>query len=271
MTARLLTAVVGIAAVIALVTAGGIPLTAAIFIVAAIAWMEYARMMKKWTHVYTGPALTAVFLMIGAAASSSLPLFAAAVLCSFVFLLFLILVIPREDMGALFSTVVGALYFGIGFGSFLYLRGGDDLLPAGAASIHSGIFLLWLALIGTWSSDTFAYIVGKNLGRHKMAPHISPNKTMEGLAGGIVGCVAMCLAYASYFEFSLLQAFFLSVMTAVAAPMGDLFESYVKRVCGIKDSGHILPGHGGMMDRFDSLLFVAPLMLACLTAMRSFL
>lgn len=271
MKARLLTAVVGIAVVVALVTAGGIPLTAALLVVAGLAWVEYARMLKKVTHVYTGPALTAVAVMIGAAASSSLPLFAAAVLCSFVLLLFLILVIQQKDIWALFATVMGALYFGIGFGSFLYLRGGDDLLPAGAAAIHSGIFLLWFALIGTWSSDTFAYAAGKNFGRHKMAPHISPNKTMEGLAGGAVGCVAMCLAYAAYFDFALLPAFFLSVMVALAAPMGDLFESYVKRVCDIKDSGHILPGHGGMMDRFDSLLFVAPLMLACLVAMRSFL
>lgn len=133
--------------------------------------------------------------------------FAAAVLCCFVVLLFLILVIQKSDIWALFSTVVGAVYFGVGFGSFLYLRGGDDLLAAGAASIHGGIFLLWFALIGTWSSDTFAYAVGKNLGRHKMAPHISPNKTMEGLAGGAVGCVALCLAYAAYFDFALLPAF----------------------------------------------------------------
>ena len=271
MKARILTAIVGIAAVILLVTAGGLPLTAAIFVVAGLAWMEYARMMKKITHVYTGPALTAIAVMIGAAASSSLPLFAAAVLCCFVVLLFLILVIQKSDIWALFSTVVGAVYFGVGFGSFLYLRGGDDLLAAGAASIHGGIFLLWFALIGTWSSDTFAYAVGKNLGRHKMAPHISPNKTMEGLAGGAVGCVALCLAYAAYFDFALLPAFFLGVLVAIAAPLGDLFESYIKRVCDIKDSGNILPGHGGVMDRFDSLLFVAPLMLAGLVAMRSFL
>lgn len=137
-------------------------------------------MMKKITHVYTGPALTAIAVMIGAAASSSLPLFAAAVLCCFVVLLFLILVIQKSDIWALFSTVVGAVYFGVGFGSFLYLRGGDDLLAAGAASIHGGIFLLWFALIGTWSSDTFAYAVGKNLGRHKMAPHISRTRRWKG-------------------------------------------------------------------------------------------
>ncbi len=271
MKARILTAVVGIAAVIALVTAGGIPFTAAVFVVAGLAWMEYARMMKAVTSVYTRAALTAVALML-AAAAFSLPLFLAAIICSFIGLLFLILVIGREDMEALLATVTGALYFGIGFGSFLYLRGGDDLLPVGTVvTIHGGIFLLWFALIGTWASDTFAYIVGKNWGRHKMAPHISPNKTMEGLVAGSLGCVAACLLFSACFDFPLLPAFFLSLMMAVSAPMGDLFESYVKRVCDIKDSGNILPGHGGIMDRFDSLLFAAPLMLACLVVLRSFL
>ena len=101
-----------------------------------------------------------------------------------------------------------------------------------------------------------------------MAPHISPNKTVEGLLGGMAGCVALCLAYAAVFDYSLLHALGLSLMIAIAAPMGDLFESYIKRVCDVKDSGHLLPGHGGMMDRFDSLLFVAPLMVAFLAGMR---
>lgn len=268
MMARIGTAVVGIAAVIALVTVGGLAFAAAVLVVAGLALHEYVRMMKTVAPVYMGPALAAVAVMIGAAALS-LPLFLAAIFLSFVGLLFLILIIEQKEMASLLATVTGALYFGIGFGSFLYLRGGDDLLPAGTVSIHSGVFLLWFALIGTWSSDTFAYIVGKNWGRHKMAPHISPNKTMEGLAGGTIGCVGMSLLFASYFGCPLLPAFFLSMMTAIAAPMGDLFESYVKRVCDIKDSGTILPGHGGMMDRFDSLLFVAPLMLACLVVLRS--
>lgn len=270
MKARLLTAVVGIAAVIALVTAGGILFTAAIVIVAALSWYEYARMLKPQMPVYTGPALTALAVILAAAVSSSVELFAAALLTSFVLLLFLILVIPQKRIHSLFYTVLGVMYFGIGYGSFVFLRGGDSLLAPGAADIPSGLFLIWFALIGTWSSDTFAYAAGKNFGRRKMAPHISPNKTVEGLIGGVIGCIVMCMAYAGYFSFSLLYAFFLSLMIAVAAPMGDLFESYIKRVCDIKDSGNILPGHGGMMDRFDSLLFVAPLMTAFLLFIRSF-
>lgn len=101
-----------------------------------------------------------------------------------------------------------------------------------------------------------------------MAPHISPNKTVEGLAGGAVGCVILGVLVSFCAGFDLLEGCILSVMAAIMAPMGDLFESYVKRACDIKDSGNILPGHGGMMDRFDSLLFVAPSLVAVLALLR---
>ena len=94
-----------------------------------------------------------------------------------------------------------------------------------------------------------------------MAPHISPNKTMEGLFGGMAGTIILCLILSAAVDFSILIGFLMGVIVAVMAPMGDLFESYLKRACDVKDSGNILPGHGGMMDRFDSLLFVAPAVL----------
>lgn len=265
---RVLTAVVGILAVIGIVSIGGAALALVVMAVALLAWLEYAKMLRPLVPVYTRPAAAALVVMIGAASFSSLPLFFASVLLSFILLFFLILVIQQKEINSLFYTVLGALYFGIGFGSLLFLRDGDQLLDAGAVSIHGGLFLIWFAFIGTWASDSFAYLVGKSMGRRKMAPHISPNKTVEGLLGGIAGCVVLCLAYAAVFDYSLLHALGLSLMIAIAAPMGDLFESYIKRVCDVKDSGHLLPGHGGMMDRFDSLLFVAPLMVAFLAGMR---
>lgn len=268
MIVRIITAVVGIAAVIGLVHLGGLALTAAVMVVAALAWLEYARMITKKAYVFSAPALLALFLIIGSAAFSSLPLFAGTVFGCFILLLFLIVLLNLKRLSGLVYTVFGVCYFGIGFGALLFLRGGDALLSARAVSIPAGVFLLWFALIGTWASDSFAYLVGKFFGKHKMAPHISPNKTMEGLAGGAAGCVLLDLGFSAYFGYDLVPALALAVMVAVAAPMGDLFESYVKRVCDVKDSGNILPGHGGMMDRFDSLLFVAPLMLAALLIMK---
>ena len=108
----------------------------------------------------------------------------------------------------------------------------------GSITVTPGAFLISFALIGTWASDSFAYFAGKRFGKHRMAPHISPNKTMEGLFGGMAGTIIL------------------------------LFESYLKRACDVKDSGNILPGHGGMMDRFDSLLFVAPAVLLFLSLIR---
>ena len=101
-----------------------------------------------------------------------------------------------------------------------------------------------------------------------MAPHISPNKTIEGLLGGMAGTVICCFALSGAAGFSMTEGFFLGILVAIAAPMGDLFESYLKRVCDVKDSGRLLPGHGGLMDRFDSLLFVAPVVLGFLCIVR---
>ncbi len=269
MKVRVITAIVGILAVLLLVWLGSWFLTGAVMAVALLALLEYDKMLRHFdVRIYMYPAALATLLMIGAAGFYSLKIFMAAVLLTFVLLLYLILGIKKESMTGLIYTAFGAVYFGIGFGALTLLRGSEELLPAGAVSIEPGIFLIMLALICTWASDSFAYLVGKRFGKRKMAPHISPNKTVEGLAGGAVGCVALGVILSASVGYDLVEGFLLSLMCAVMAPMGDLFESYVKRACDIKDSGNILPGHGGMMDRFDSLLFVAPSLAAMLALLR---
>ena len=120
------------------------------------------------------------------------------------------------------------------------------------------------ALFNTLASDSFSYLVGRRFGRHKMAPHISPYKTVEGLLGGVAGCIILGTIVAWAFGYNVFYGFIMSLMASVMAPIGDLFESYMKRACDVKDSGQILPGHGGMMDRFDSILFVAPVFVSTL-------
>ena len=269
MKVRVITAIVGILAVLLLVWLGGWFLTAAVMAVSLLALLEYDKMLRHFqVRIYLKPAALATLLMIGAAGFYSLKIFMAAVLLTFVLLLYLILGIKKESMTGLIYTAFGAVYFGAGFGTLALLRGSEELLPAGAVSIEPGIFLILLALICTWASDSFAYLVGKRFGKRKMAPHISPNKTVEGLIGGAIGCVALGVILSASVGYDLVEGFVLSLMCAVMAPMGDLFESYVKRACDIKDSGNILPGHGGMMDRFDSLLFVAPSLAAMLALLR---
>lgn len=119
-------------------------------------------------------------------------------------------------------------------------------------------FILFLLVFSTWASDTFAFAVGKAAGKTKLCPTISPGKTQEGAIGGFVGTIVVALIFSAIFGFSLLHGFAIGLIVAIAAPLGDLVESILKRVCDVKDSGTLIPGHGGVLDRFDSLLFAAP-------------
>jgi phosphatidate cytidylyltransferase len=116
-----------------------------------------------------------------------------------------------------------------------------------------GIFIL------IWVSDTFAYLVGKSIGRTKLYPSISPKKTVEGSIGGLVFALVAAYFLAQYeTTLSLNQWFILATVIVVTGGLGDLLESKFKRMAGVKDSGAIFPGHGGMLDRLDSLVFAAP-------------
>ena len=128
-----------------------------------------------------------------------------------------------------------------------------------------------LTFICAWSCDTFAYFTGRFLGRHKLIPHVSPNKTVEGSVGGVVGAMVICIVYLlivkNVFDTNMLQWSNVVVEGAVyglvggaLSQLGDLIASAIKRDTGIKDFGWIFPGHGGFMDRFDSVMFIAPIM-----------
>lgn len=130
-------------------------------------------------------------------------------------------------------------------------------------SAEDGLFLLVMGLCGAWIADTGAYFSGVALGKHKLCPEISPKKTIEGFIGGllitgIVYAAAFCI-YKGGFDLKIaLLAFVMGVVCAIIGTIGDLSASMVKRQIGFKDYGKIMPGHGGLMDRFDSVLFVLP-------------
>ena len=119
------------------------------------------------------------------------------------------------------------------------------------------ILLFWVFIV-TWATDIGAYFAGRAIGRRKLAPAISPNKTVEGLYGGIAAATLLGGAWVLYFEFSM-PLLILAPLFACAAQGGDLFESWMKRRAGVKDSGDWLPGHGGILDRLDGLVPVAVL------------
>ena len=123
-----------------------------------------------------------------------------------------------------------------------------------------GIFLIFFLFLVTWANDTAAYYCGTVWGRHQMAPVISPQKTWEGAVGGVLGSLAVAFACRAWFLPSLSAAdvFWAGLLLGVAAPLGDLCESILKRSAGVKNSGSLIPGHGGVLDRVDSLIFTTP-------------
>jgi phosphatidate cytidylyltransferase len=127
-----------------------------------------------------------------------------------------------------------------------------------------GPFFVLLPFVAAFSSDIFALVAGMNFGKHPLAPKLSPKKTVEGSVGGLVGASVMCVLYGVIVQrvwggtANLPLLFVFGLAGSAVAQLGDLSFSYIKRECGIKDYGHLLPGHGGVLDRFDSVIFCAP-------------
>ena len=155
------------------------------------------------------------------------------------------------------ATVMGAVWVGCGLGFTLLIRD----LP------EHGRLAAFAVLLAVWAGDTFAYFGGRALGRHRMAPHVSPGKTWEGFAFGTAATVfVVFVAFYDQDFLSIPQSIVLGAVIAVAAPLGDLFESMLKRDMQVKDTGTLLGGHGGMLDRIDALLFAAPAAYFCILA-----
>lgn len=152
----------------------------------------------------------------------------------------------------------------VGIGALAYLRALGDRGAAHGAAAGLPVWLL-LAIGATWAADVGAYVVGSLAGRRKIAPRISPGKTWEGTFGGFGAAALAVLGIAALFGLGRPEAAVAAVAIGPVAFAGDLLESWLKRRAGVKDSGSLFPGHGGMLDRIDSLLAVAPLV-AALTA-----
>jgi phosphatidate cytidylyltransferase len=146
----------------------------------------------------------------------------------------------------------------IGLAALVYLRALGDRGAAHGAAAGLPVWLL-LAIGVTWAADVGAYVVGSLAGRRKIAPRVSPGKTWEGTFGGFGAAALAVLGISALFGLGRPEAAVAAVATGPVAFAGDLLESWIKRRAGVKDSGSLLPGHGGMLDRIDSLLAVAPL------------
>lgn len=148
--------------------------------------------------------------------------------------------------------IASSLYVGIGF---------QNLVNARLASVDKVL----LALFIVWATDIGAYMIGRKLGRRKLAPSVSPNKTLEGSLGGVVSALVVTMIFmlirpSVYTPYHFITMMGLVVIFSIFAQLGDLVESALKRHFGVKDSGKLIPGHGGILDRFDSMIFVLPIM-----------
>ena len=155
-----------------------------------------------------------------------------------------------------------------GGGGYLYAMSGAVALYVLASTKSPATWpLLMTAAIPIWCGDTAAIFVGKAFGKHKMAPDISPNKTWEGGIGNLLACVGAALVLGAIFHYPLVLMVLLGLNCGIIGQAGDLFESWLKRKADVKDSGNILPGHGGLLDRLDSLMATAPISLLILSSL----
>ena len=166
---------------------------------------------------------------------------------------------PRDGLVAWFATVFGALYVGL-IAFVLHVANTGPAIPGGAvlSPLSSGQGWILLLVLGVWSYDTGAYLVGRQVGRHKFMTHISPAKSIEGLAGGLVATTVVTSLMLAALGQAWLGGLVLGPILGLAAQAGDLAESMIKRAAGAKDSGTLIPGHGGVLDRIDSFLFAGP-------------
>ena len=160
-----------------------------------------------------------------------------------------------ENIG---TTIFAAAFVGLAMSYFIKLQ---QLGYAGSGG-HLGGYAVLTVFIGVWTCDSLAYFVGSAIGKHKIFPRVSPNKSWEGSVSGLIGSfVALVLIVNAGWlpGLDLIDALMLGLITGVAGQIGDFAESLVKRDVGVKDSSNLLPGHGGAWDRLDSILFAAPL------------
>jgi phosphatidate cytidylyltransferase len=211
----------------------------------ALAVFEFYRMTgvaRAWPLTGFGIVWTVLFIL-NPHLGFPIPL----VLTSGVVLSLILLVLSPQREGAFHSwawMVAGVLYAGWLLGYLVALR------------LEAGRGWVFLALLATFGSDTAAFFVGRALGRHKLAPHISPGKTWEGAIAGVFGAIIVTMVVAVLFHLSLSygQMIILGIAVSVFGQFGDLAESLLKRNVGAKDSGNMMPGHGGLLDRMDSVV-----------------
>jgi phosphatidate cytidylyltransferase len=251
---RIITGVVAAALFLPIVFYGGLPFVLLTYALATVGLYELLR-MKGLNLLSPYGILSLIFLWVilfpYEEIISDFYYSKTEIGIVFILLLLTFTVITKNRFtfeDAAFS-ILSAIYVGIGFFFLMEAR-------------TAGIVYIFYSLFIIWATDSGAYFIGKAMGKKKLWPEISPNKTVEGSLGGVICAVVVAIFFGIFSEFnaSLITIMGITVILSVFGQIGDLVQSAYKRHFGVKDSGNILPGHGGILDRFDSLLFVLPLL-----------
>lgn len=254
---RIITGVIAAACFIPFVVYGNMPFTILVYVMAAVGMFEILRM--KNISIFSLPGLIGTLTLFAILMPDSIEakvidlttyskiewIMIAAILL----LVYSVIVKNSFTFDDVAFVLLSAVYVGVGFYYLIETR-------------DAGLKYIIFALLVVWTTDSGAYFTGRKLGKNKLWPEISPNKTVEGFVGGIVIAVIFaCMMQLIYpFDKSWLTLIMITIVSSIFGQLGDLAESAIKRHFNVKDSGNILPGHGGILDRFDSLIFVLPLL-----------
>ena len=258
---RLISGIILIALIILALVLGGPVLTAFLLFVSLVGMREYYNAMRITGDPFTIPevisyvSVIAYYLFLYFDIDSLvMPMLALTVV---IMLMVYVFRYPRYSSGRMAAYVFGMIYVAFLI-SFIFLIRDMEL----------GKYKVWLVFLSSWGSDTLAYCVGSLIGRHKMTPRLSPKKSIEGAIGGVAGAALLAFIFATVFKQSALLYVIIAAIAAVVSIFGDLAASAIKRQAKIKDYGSLIPGHGGILDRFDSVLFTAPVVyILCLFLM----
>lgn len=251
---RIISAVVGLVIFFAVMFMGEFALSVAVFLLSFIGIYEVLSAIgfgKNWVYLFIGLVTSSFFTF----ARDLQGIYILAYLLILLIFLIIFMLNRHEEYSSkdIFSVYLLSVLISFAFSGILRIR-----------SSYNGSVYVWLPFIAAWATDTFAYFTGRFLGKHKLIEKISPKKTVEGAIGGVFGAAIGFLIFAATMgnalniEFNMTYVIILAVTSSVISQLGDLFASAIKRENGIKDFGNIMPGHGGVLDRFDSLILTVP-------------
>lgn len=241
---RIASGVIGLILLITIVFIGGIPLNIGIVFLSLLGLYELFRALKKlgFNPITTIAYIATIFVYLRVFYSYITMEF---ILTFLIILLFSIAVLQSDkNLIDVSLTLLGIIYIPYLLSFLVFL---------------DGTKYVWIIFTIAFGTDTFAYLIGSKIGKNKLCPSISPKKSVEGAIGGIFGSIIVTLIYSYIFGIGpWWKLLILSVLGSIASQLGDLSASKIKRYTGIKDFGKIMPGHGGMLDRFDSIIFASP-------------